>query len=31
VTVMNPRTQRDHVQRLVDGLAEEGAGLLAGK
>ncbi|HWG52309.1 MAG TPA: aspartate aminotransferase family protein [Gemmatimonadaceae bacterium] len=31
VTVMNPRTQREHVQLLVDGLAEEGAGLLAGK
>ncbi|MGH7633406.1 MAG: pyridoxal phosphate-dependent decarboxylase family protein, partial [Gemmatimonadaceae bacterium] len=31
VTVMNPRTQREHVQRLVDGLAAEGAGLLAGK
>lgn len=31
VTVMNPRTQREHVQRLVDGLAEEGAGLLAGR
>ncbi|HEY9448372.1 MAG TPA: pyridoxal-dependent decarboxylase, partial [Gemmatimonadaceae bacterium] len=30
VTVMNPRTKREHVVRLLDGLAEEAAALNAG-
>ncbi|MCX5762469.1 MAG: hypothetical protein NTW72_13365, partial [Gemmatimonadetes bacterium] len=29
VTMMNPRTQSSHVATLLDGLATEGAGLLA--